>query len=99
MTPLDCLWGPINTHKTIDLKSEIQHAQILFLEVTKQGSDKMIPKLETTEPYLFNLLCKKTKTKKQIKTIIITVKKEKKSRKQCLLLPRFLQVILRLHSS
>ena len=38
----------------------------------------MIPKLETTKPYLFNLLCKKTKTKKQIKTIIIAVKKEKK---------------------
>lgn len=59
----------------------------------------MIPKLETTKPYLFNLLCKKTKTKKQIKTIIIAVKKEKKLRKQCMPLPRFLQVILRLHSS
>lgn len=37
----DCLCGPINTHKTIDLRSEIQHAQFLFFEATKQGSEKI----------------------------------------------------------
>ena len=37
----------------------------------------MIPKLETTEPYLFNLLCKKKKAK-QNKTSNYNSKKRKK---------------------